>query len=69
MVRKIDRTGEDLNWYRRCSAHARQSLGPKLMNRCRREKIDRKEHGEMLRRILALEEGRFLSKNARVFEH
>ena len=30
-------------------------LGPKLMNRCRPEKKDRKEHVKMLKRILKIE--------------
>ena len=33
-----------------------KGCGPKLMNQCKPEKVDAKEHGKMLERILVLEE-------------
>ena len=65
MVRRFDRHGQALIWCRECSGHARQRQGPKLMNRCKPEKMDTKEYGKMLKRILTLEDGRVPAKNAR----
>ena len=56
MVRRVDRHGEALTWCRKCSGYARQRLGPKLMIRCKPEKMDTKEYGQMFKRILTLEE-------------
>ena len=42
MVRRVDPNGEVLVWCRRRSGCTRCCLGPKLMNRCRPEKQDRK---------------------------
>ena len=47
------------------SGCARCRLEPKLMNRCRPEKMDTKGDGEMSNRILVLEEGKVLDRNAR----
>ena len=38
---------------------------PKLMNRCRPEKKDTKEHGQRLNIILKFEEGEVLDRKAR----
>ena len=56
MVRSVDPNGETLVWCRNNSVCARSRLGPKLMNRFKREKNDTKEHGYMLKRNLNLEE-------------
>ena len=58
MVRRVDPHGKALVWCRKCSCHARCRLGPKLMVRCRPEKMDTKEDGKMIKRILILEEGK-----------
>ena len=65
MVRRMDRQGEVLIWCRECCAYGRQRMGPKLMNHCKLEKVGTKGHGQMLRRIQVLEEGRFPAKEAR----
>ena len=64
MVRRVDRHGEALTWCRKCSGYARCRLVPKLINRCKPEKMDTKEYGK-LKRIFALEEGTVLDRNAR----
>ena len=51
MVRRVDRQGEVLIWYRKCSGYARQRVGPKLMNCCKPKKFGTKENS------LILEEG------------
>ena len=40
-------------------------MGPKLLNCCKPEKVDTKEHGKMLKRIQVLEDGRAPAKEAR----
>ena len=40
---------EVLIWCRKCSGRARQRMGPKLMNCCKPEQVDTKEHGKMLK--------------------
>ena len=52
MVRREDPTGEASVWCGKCSGCARCRLGRKLMNRCRPEKIDTKEHGKMFLSVL-----------------
>ena len=42
---------------RECSGHARQRMGPKLINCCKRERMGTKEHGKILNRIQTLEDG------------
>ena len=34
LVRRMDRQGEVLIWYRKSSGYARQRMGPKVMNCC-----------------------------------
>ena len=58
----MNRQGEVLIWCKECSGHARQRMGPKLMNCCKPEQVGTKEHGKMLKRILVLEGGRSLSR-------
>ena len=65
MVRRLDRQGEVLKWCRKCSGHARQRVGPKLMNHCKPEKAGIKECGKMLKRNQVLEEDRILVNEAR----
>ena len=65
MVRSVDRQGEVLIWCRKCSGCARQRMGPKLMEGCKPEQDGTKEHGQMLKRIQILEEGRIVAKEAR----
>ena len=55
MVRRMDRQGEVLIWCRKCSEHARQRMGPKLMNCCEPEQVGTKVYGKMLKRIQVLE--------------
>ena len=43
IVRRVDRHGEVLMWCRQCSGHARQRMGPKLMNCCKPAKMGRKK--------------------------
>ena len=52
-------------WSEKCSDFARCDLGPKLMTRCRPEKMDSKGHGCMLNINLQLEEGEARDRNAR----
>ena len=40
-------------------------MGPKLVNCCRRELMDTKEFGKMMKRMLTLEEGRVPAKEAK----
>ena len=65
LVRSVDPNCEALVWCRKCSGYARCRLGPGLMNRCRPEKIDTKQYGNMLKRILIPEERRVSDRNAR----
>ena len=65
MVWRMDRQGEVLIWYRKCSGYARQRMGPELINCWKPEQVGTKEHGKMLKRIQVLEEGRVLAKEAR----
>ena len=51
---------------RKCSGHAKQRMGPKLMNCCRPEHVATKEYGEMLKIIQVLEDGRVLAKEAQI---
>ena len=48
LVRRKDRQGEVLIWHRKCSGHARQRMGPKLMNCCKPEPMGTQGHGEIL---------------------
>ena len=43
-------------------------LGPKLVNRCRPEKKDTKEHGKTLKTILEVAEGRVPHKGGQLNE-
>ena len=61
----MDRQGEALTWFRKCSGYARQRMGPKLMNCCKPEQVGTKEYGKMLKRILFLEDGWVPTKEAR----
>ena len=65
MVRRVDLDGETLVWSRTCSGYAPSRLGPKLMNRCRPESQGAKEHGNMLKIILKLEEGGVPDRSAK----
>ena len=49
--------GEVLIWCRKCSAYARQRMGPKQMNCCKPEQMGTKDFGKMLKRIQVLEDG------------
>ena len=40
-------------------------MGPKMMDWCKLELVGTKEHGKMLKRIQALEDGRVFAKEAR----
>ena len=62
LVRRIDRQGEVLIWCRKCSGCARQRMGPKLMNCCRPERMGTQGHGNMLKRIQILEDGKIPTK-------
>ena len=53
---------------RKSSGCARQRMGPKLMNCCKREQVGTKEYGKMLKRVRVLEEGRIPAKEARKLE-
>ena len=64
MVRRMERQGDVVFWCRKCSGHARQRMGPKLMNYCKLEKVGTKEYGKMLKRIQILDAGRTLAKEA-----
>ena len=50
---------------RKCSAYARQRVGPKLMHCCRLEPMGTQEYGRMLKRIQVVEDGRVQAKDAR----
>ena len=65
IVRRRDRQGEVLVWCRKCSGHARQRLGPKLVNRCKPEQTGTKEFGKKMKGIQTLEEGRVPTKKSR----
>ena len=58
-VRGENRHGEALIWCRRCSGCALRRLGPQLVNQCKPEKTDTKDHGQMLQRNSIFEEGGF----------
>ena len=45
LVRRVGRQGEVLMWCRKCSGHARQRMGPKMLNCCKPEQVGTKEHG------------------------
>ena len=47
LVRRVDRHGGVLIWWRKCSGHARQRMGPTLMNCCKPEQVGTKERGKM----------------------
>ena len=65
MVRRVDRQGGVLIWCRKCSGYARQGTGPKLMD-CRKPvQVGTTEHGNMLKRIQILEDGRVLAREAK----
>ena len=49
---------------RTCSGCARCCVEPKLINRCRLEKKDTKEHGQMLKITLKLAKVEILDRNA-----
>ena len=55
MVRRMDRQGDVLIWCRKCSSHARQRMGPKLMICCKPEHVGTKEHGKIWKRIKVLD--------------
>ena len=65
LVRRLNKQGEILIWCRKCSGHARQKMGPQLMNCCKPEQVGTKEHGKMLKRIQVLEDDRVPAKTAR----
>ena len=69
LVRKLwgrkDKREEVLSWCRKCLGHARQRMGPKLMNCCKPEQVGTKEHGKMLKRIQILEDGRVPGQEAK----
>ena len=54
MARRVDPDGEALVVCRKCSGYARCRLETKLLNRCRPEQKNTKEHGKMLKLILEL---------------
>ena len=64
LLRRKGKQGEILIWCRRCSGCARQRMGPKLMNCCRPQQVGTQEHGEMLKIIPILEDGRVHAKEA-----
>ena len=64
LVRRADRQGEVLIWCRKCSVHARQRMGPKLVDCCKLEHVDTTDHGKMLKRIPFLEDGIAPAKEA-----
>ena len=64
-VRRIDRQGEVLIWCRKCSGYARQGMGQKLINCCKPEQTDKKEHGKMLKKFQTLGDGRVPAKEAK----
>ena len=55
-VRKVDHNGKASIWRRKCSGYARRRQGPKLMNRCKTEKVDTKEYGKIVNRSVILDE-------------
>ena len=57
MERRVDRHGEAVVWCRKCSGYGRCRLGPKLMNPCKPDKLDTKEHKKHVEHNLELEEG------------
>ena len=65
LVRRVDRQGDVLIWCRKCSGHARQRMGPQLMNCCKPELVGTKKHGRKLKRIQILEDGRVPAKEAK----
>ena len=65
LVRRVDRQGRVLIWGRKCSGHARQRMGPKLLNCCKPEQVGTEEHGKMLKRIQIVEDGRVPAKEAK----
>ena len=66
--RRVDMQREVLIWCRKCSHYARQRVGPQLMNCCKPEQVGTQEHGKMLKRIQALEDGRVPAKEERIQE-
>ena len=68
ILRRMDKQGEVLIWYRKCSGYARQRMGPKLMNCCKREQSGTKEHGKMSKRVLFLEDGRIPAREASIWK-
>ena len=54
-VRRMDRQGEVLIRFRKCSGYARQRMEVKLMNCCKPEQMGTKEYGKMLKMIQVLE--------------
>ena len=66
LVRRMDRQGEASIWCRKCSGHARQRMGPKLVNCCKQEQMGTKEYGKMMKRIQILQEGRVRAKEAKI---
>ena len=65
LVRSVGRQRDFLVWCRTCSGHARQRMGPKLMDSCKPVLVGTEEHGKMLKRILILEDGRVLAEEAK----
>ena len=54
----MDRQGEVLIWRRKCSGHARERTGPKLMKCCKPEQVGTNEYSKMLKRVQILEDCR-----------
>ena len=65
LLRRVDRQGEVLILWRKCSGYARQRMGPKLMNCWKPEQVGTTEHCSMLKRIQILEDGRVPAKERR----
>ena len=61
----MDRQGEILMWCRKCSGYAGQRIGQKLRNCCKPEQVGTEEHGQMLKRIQVLEDGRVPEKETK----
>ena len=64
-MRRVDRQGQVLIWWRKCSGNARQRMGPEPLNCCKPEQVGTREYGKMLKRIQFLEDGRVPAKDAK----
>ena len=49
MVRRSGPKWRGLNWVQKVLGLGAAAMGPKLMNRCKPERLDRKEYGQMLK--------------------